>query len=45
MRIGVKDQKAYSRFRDNGHKDKEKGGVNYLEDNPTSDKERGGICG
>jgi hypothetical protein len=39
----AKDQKAYSRFRDNGHKDREKGGVNYLEDNPASDEE-GEVC-
>jgi hypothetical protein len=40
----AKDQKSYSRFRDNGHKDREKGGVNYLEVCVAEWVEKGEVC-
>jgi hypothetical protein len=39
----AKDQRSYSQFRDNNHKDRDKGYVNYLEEGSTSNDE-GEVC-
>jgi hypothetical protein len=39
----ARDQRSYNRFRDNNHKDRDKGNVNYMEEGSASEEE-GEVC-
>jgi hypothetical protein len=39
----ARDQRSYNRFKDNNHRDRDKGNVNYMEESMASEEE-GEVC-